>query len=93
LGISVAQGVAAYICPRVDPAARIPVSALPTVAHTLSVSLDELFGEEAPGGRSPGKRGPASRLHQQIDAVAQLPKAKQFFVSQMIDTVLAQQGR
>jgi transcriptional regulator with XRE-family HTH domain len=72
---------------------RIPVSALPTVAHTLSVSLDELFGEDAPGGRSRGKRGPASRLHQQIDAVAQLPKAKQLFVSQMIDTVLAQQGR
>jgi transcriptional regulator with XRE-family HTH domain len=24
---------------------RIPVSALPTVAHTLSVSLEELFGQ------------------------------------------------
>ena len=39
------------------------------------------------------RRGPASRLQQQIDAVAQLPKTKQQFVSQMLDTVLAQVGR
>ena len=36
------------------------------------------------------KRGPASRLQQQIEAVEQLPKTKQQFVSQMLDTVLAQ---
>lgn len=70
---------------------RIPVSALPTVAHTLSVSLDELFGESKPATRS--KRGPASRLQQQFDAVAQLPKTKQQFVSQMLETVLAQASR
>jgi hypothetical protein len=40
-----------------------------------------------------GKRGPASRLQQQIEAVAQLPKTKQQFVSQMLDTVLAQVSR
>jgi peptide deformylase len=40
-----------------------------------------------------GERSPASRLQQQIDAVAQLPKTKQQFVSQMLDTVLAQVGR
>ncbi len=70
---------------------RIPVSALPTVAHTLSVSLDVLFGDE-PSARARSKRGPASRLAQQFDAVSLLPKAKQLFVSQMIDTVLAQAG-
>jgi hypothetical protein len=32
-----------------------------------------------------------SRLQQQIDAVALLPKTKQQFVSQMLDAVLAQQ--
>jgi hypothetical protein len=30
------------------------------------------------------------RLQQQIDAIGQLPKAKQKFVVEMIDTVLAQ---
>lgn len=70
---------------------RIPVSALPTVAHTLSVSLDELFGENKPAAR--GKRGPAPQWQQHIEAVAQLPKSQQQFVSKMIETVLAQHGR
>jgi len=67
---------------------RIPVSALQVVARSLAVSLDELFGSEATTARS--KRGPASRLHQQIDAVAQLPKAKQQFVAEMLRNVLGQ---
>jgi transcriptional regulator with XRE-family HTH domain len=70
---------------------RIPVSAMPAVARTLSVSLDELFGSEPRAAR--GKRGPASRLQQQIEVVAQLPKAKQQFVSQMLETVIAQASR
>lgn len=69
---------------------RIPVSALPTVAHTLSVSLDELFGEAKRAGR--GKRGPVPQWQQQIEAVAQLPKSQQQFVSRMIKTVLAEAG-
>ena len=79
--------------------ARMPASMLPTVARLLTLSLDELMGQRVPGGAragkaaSSGKRGPASRLEQQIQAVAQLPKTKQQFVSQMLDTVLAQVGR
>ena len=79
--------------------ARMPASMLPTVARLLTLSLDELMGQRVPGGAragkaaSGGKRGPASRLEQQIQAVAQLPKTKQQFVSQMLDTVLAQVGR
>ena len=67
---------------------RLPVSALPVVASTLSVSLEELFGASAKAAR--GKRGPASQLHQQIDAVAQLPKSQQQFVARMIEMALAQ---
>ncbi|WP_440534391.1 helix-turn-helix domain-containing protein [Variovorax sp. YR566] len=67
---------------------RIPVSALPTVARTLSVSLEELFGEGQQASRS--KRGPVPKWQQQIEAIAQLPKARQRFVSQMLETVLAQ---
>ncbi len=66
---------------------RIPVSALPVVANTLSVSLDELFGSEQKATRS--KRGPVPQW-QQLEAVAQLPKAKQRFVIEMLQTVLAQ---
>ena len=67
---------------------RIPVSALPVVASTLVVSLDELFGAEVKTGRA--KRGPVPQWQQQMEAVAQLPKAKQRFVSEMLQTVLAQ---
>lgn len=66
------------------------VSALPVVAHTLSVSLDELFGAEPKTVRS--KRGPVPQWQQQMEAVAQLPKARQRFVSEMLQTVLAQAG-
>ena len=78
---------------------RMPASMLPTVARLLTLSLDELMGQPvtraARAGRTTrgGKRGPASRLEQQIQAVARLPKTKQQFVSQMLDTVLAQVGR
>ena len=68
---------------------RIPVSALPVVAQLLEVSLEELFGASH---RKTGKRGPASQLERSIERVAQLPKTKQRFVLEMIDTVLAQSG-
>ena len=70
---------------------RIPVSALPVVAHTLSVSLDELFGADAQASGK-GKRGPTPKWQQQMEAVAQLPKARQRWVSEMLQTVLAQAG-
>jgi len=82
LGVS-QQTVQAYEVGR----RRIPVSALPVVANTLSVSLEELFGES---NHAKNKRGPISRLQQQVDAISQLPKTQQRFVSQMLDTVLAQ---
>lgn len=67
---------------------RIPVSALPVVARTLSVSLEDLFGEVGQTAR--GKRGPTPKWAQQIEAIARLPKAQQRFVAQMLDTVLSQ---
>ncbi|MDY7099000.1 MAG: hypothetical protein SXU28_12750 [Pseudomonadota bacterium] len=35
----------------------------------------------------------ASRLGQQLDAIAQLPKAEQKFVAKMLDNLLAQHGQ
>jgi transcriptional regulator with XRE-family HTH domain len=69
---------------------RIPVSALPVLARTLAVTLEELMGEPATRAQ---KRGPAPKFQQQIERISQLPKPKQRFVMEMLDTVLAQQGR
>lgn len=66
---------------------RVPVSALPILAKLFNISIDELLGEtEKPSN----KRGPASKLQQQIEKVNLLPRAKQKFVSEMLDTVLQQ---
>ncbi|WP_236127736.1 helix-turn-helix domain-containing protein [Cedecea colo] len=67
---------------------RIQIPILPAVAKLLSVSLEGLLGEEAEN--APRKRGPASRLEQQIQMIGQLPKSKQKLVSQMLDAVIAQ---
>jgi transcriptional regulator with XRE-family HTH domain len=69
--------------------ARVPASMLPELAEIFDLSIDELLTGQAPT-RRPGKRGPASRLQQQIEAISLLPRAKQRFVVEMLDTVLAQ---
>lgn len=69
---------------------RIQVSTLPVVARTLSVSLEDLFGE---ADTAPRKRGPAPKWQKQIEAIAQLPRAKQQFVAQVLDSVIAQAQR
>jgi transcriptional regulator with XRE-family HTH domain len=72
---------------------RIPVSTLPLLAKTLGVSLgvslEVLFGEEAKPARS--KRGPVPQWQEQMEAIARLPRAQQRFVTQMLQTMLAQQ--
>jgi transcriptional regulator with XRE-family HTH domain len=69
---------------------RVPASLLPQIAETLAVSLEQLIGKkDAP----PAKRGPAPKLQQQIERIQRLPRSKQRFVIEMLDTVLAQQSR
>jgi transcriptional regulator with XRE-family HTH domain len=68
---------------------RVAVALLPPLAKALGVTVEELMGEETPSA----KRGPAPKLQQQIERIQQLPRAKQRFVMQMLDTVLAQQSR
>jgi transcriptional regulator with XRE-family HTH domain len=67
---------------------RLPASLLPVLAQTLQVPVESLLGQP----RSTGKRGPASKLEEQIERVAQLPRAKQRFVMDMLDAALSQQG-
>jgi len=70
--------------------ARIAVATLPTVARVLGVSIEDLIGENR---HPPGKRGPAPKLQQQLEQLSRLPRAKQRFVSEMLDSVLMQAGR
>jgi len=70
---------------------RLLAGALPRLANYLGVAVEDLLGS-APR-RATGKRGPPSRLLQQIEAVSALPRAQQRFVSQMLDSVLAQATR
>jgi transcriptional regulator with XRE-family HTH domain len=68
---------------------RVAVALLPPLAKALGVTVEELIGEETPSAR----RGPAPKLQQQIERIQQLPRSKQRFVIEMLDTVLAQQSR
>ncbi|MGQ8818659.1 hypothetical protein [Serratia sp. NA_13] len=54
----------------------------------LSVSLEGGLGEET--AHTPRKRGPASRLEQQIEVISQLPKVRQKMATEMLDAVIAQ---
>jgi transcriptional regulator with XRE-family HTH domain len=69
---------------------RVPVSLLPQIATTLAVTVEDLIGQN---GATPAKRGPAPRLQQQIERMQKLPKSRQRFVMEMLDTVLAQASR
>lgn len=69
---------------------RVPVSALPQLARTLGVTVEELLGADAAAAK---RRGPAPRLQQQIERIQQLPRTQQRFVMQMLDTVLQQAAR
>lgn len=84
LGVS-QQTLAHYEVGRVGVGAPM----LPRLSEILDLSFDEiLVGEPTP--RIPGKRGPASRLEQQIDAIHRLPKASQKAVSQVLEAMIAQ---
>jgi transcriptional regulator with XRE-family HTH domain len=85
LGVS-QQTITAYEVGR----RRIQVSALPLIAKTLRVPIEDLLNEHV---KPSSKRGPVPRLQLQLEQVSQLPKAQQKFVSQMLDTVLQQTGR
>ena len=69
--------------------ARMPVSLLPELARIFGVAVDELLGMR----NGAGKRGPAPKFQKQLERIAQLPRAKQRVVIEMLDGVLAQANR
>jgi transcriptional regulator with XRE-family HTH domain len=84
LGVS-QQTITAYETGR----RRIQVSSLPVIATALHVPVETLIGTPARAA----KRGPVGRLQQQMDRITQLPRTKQQFVMQVIDSVLTQSSR
>jgi len=70
---------------------RVAVALLPPLARALGVSTEHLIGEDEARSTA-GKRGPASRLQQQITRIQQLPRARQRFLIELIETTLQQAG-
>jgi transcriptional regulator with XRE-family HTH domain len=68
---------------------RVPVSMLPALAKSLAVPIETLLG----AANRAAKRGPAPKLQRHIERISRLPPAKQRFVMEMIETVLAQAAR
>ena len=68
---------------------RFPASTLPILCEMLGLTPEELLGHDA---KRKLKRGPASRLDQQIERIRQLPRTRQHFVIEILDMVLAQAG-
>ena len=59
------------------------------LSEILNSSIDELvYGEVA--AKAHNKRGPGSTLQQQVAHVRQLPRTKQQFLMEMLDTVIQQ---
>lgn len=67
----------------------MPVSLLAPLADALSASVEELLGAE-PKSK---KRGPAPKLERHLERISQLPRARQRFVLQVLDSVLQQEAR
>lgn len=76
---------------------RVPVSMLPRLARIFKTTIDGLVGDDTGTATATlttrrSRRGPPSRIEQQLDAIAKLPKAEQRAVSTVLDAVLAQHG-
>jgi transcriptional regulator with XRE-family HTH domain len=68
---------------------RIAVSMLSALADALSVSVEELIHEETPAAKK--KRGPASVLQRQMEQIGRMPRAKQKFITEMLEALIKQQ--
>jgi transcriptional regulator with XRE-family HTH domain len=67
---------------------KVPASMLPRLVKLLGISFEELLGVKSPSA----KRGPAPALQRQVEQIRRLPRTKQRFVMEMLDTVIKQQG-
>lgn len=63
---------------------RVAVALLPAFSKILGLSLDELLGAVTKAG----KRGPASKLQEQIERIGSLPRSKQRMLIDMLDAAI-----
>ncbi len=66
---------------------KIPASMLPVLAKLFAISLEQLTGMD----ELPAKRGPASVLQRQIEQISLMPRAKQKFITEMLEALIKQQ--
>lgn len=67
---------------------RIAVALLPPLASALSVYVEDLI-DDTPATKK--KRGPASVMQRQIEQIGLMPRAKQKFITEMLDALIKQQ--
>jgi len=67
---------------------KIPVPVLAKLAKLYAVPMDELVGMK----EAPTKRGPASKLQQQMEQIARLPRTKQQLATDMLEAIIQQQA-
>jgi transcriptional regulator with XRE-family HTH domain len=76
-----------YVVASYETGRRRPSAALiPELARILGVTVEELIGID----QDRRKPGPTPKLQQQIEQLQRLPKSKQKFVSEFLETVLQQ---
>lgn len=68
-------------------AGDIPARLVPQMAKALDVSVEELLGVPQVAAK---KRGPKSQLEKQLEAVAELPRAQQQQILNVVQALIAQ---
>ncbi|PCK03700.1 MAG: transcriptional regulator [Alteromonadaceae bacterium] len=69
---------------------RIAVALLKSLALILNTTVDELLNESDSATKK--KRGPTSKLQQQLEQVGLMPRGKQKFITEMLDALIKQQS-
>ena len=67
---------------------RIAVALLAPLATALAITVEDLI-RQAPANKK--KRGPVSIMQRQIEQIGLMPRAKQKFISEMLDAIIQQQ--
>jgi transcriptional regulator with XRE-family HTH domain len=68
-------------------AGDIPAGLVPQMAKALDVSVEEILGVSQTTAR---KRGPKSQLEKQLEAIADLPRAQQQRILNVVQALIAQ---
>lgn len=68
---------------------RLVASILPSVANAIGTTVMELM--DCTDDEPVRKRGPKSKLEQQVEQISLMPRAKQKFITEMLDALIQQQ--